>query len=61
MPRTTPPRERPANLQLDFRLPHLMTHRVLDPKTRSEVIALLARLLLAAARAEKREVTDDAS
>ena len=34
--------------------------RILDPKTRTEVVALLGRLLLQAARGSEGEVRDDA-
>jgi hypothetical protein len=35
--------------------------RILDPKTRAEVVAVLVRLLLGAARGRSGEVHDDAS
>ena len=34
--------------------------KILDPKTRTEVVALLGRLLLQAARGSEGEVLDDA-
>jgi hypothetical protein len=54
-------RELSSNLQLEIGIPTPMTERNLDPKTRAEVIALIARLLLDAAQRSQREVGDDAS
>jgi hypothetical protein len=47
-------------LQLGIAFPN--KERILDPKTRDEIVALLGRLLLDATRREKAsEVHDDAS
>jgi hypothetical protein len=49
-----------ASLQMGIAFP--TRGRILDPKTRSEVLALLGRLLLEAARhGSEAEVRDDAS
>ena len=62
MRKRDPVRERSSILQLEIGMTVPMRVRILDPKTRTEIVALIARLLLEAARRNgEREVGDDAS
>lgn len=54
-------RDRSTNASLQMGIAFPSRERILDPKTRSEVVALLGRLLLEAARhGIEGEVGDDA-
>jgi hypothetical protein len=53
-------RDRSTRPTLQMGIAFPMREKILDPKTRTEVVALLGRLLLQAARGSDGEVRDDA-
>lgn len=61
MAKRTSTRHRSSSPLLQMEIAFPTRERILDPKTRAEVVALLGRLLLEAARRGEGEVGNDAS